>query len=45
MKLNYETISKSLNGNKVLIKGNHDQWIEDNKELESLFLDISDYKK
>lgn len=31
MKLDYETIIKSLNGNKVLIKGNHDQWTEDDK--------------
>ena len=43
-KLDYKYILTSLNGKKVLIKGNHDQWIEREPELESLFEGIYDYK-
>lgn len=43
-KEDYYKVITSLNGKKVLIKGNHDQWIEENEYLEELFEDICDYK-
>lgn len=38
-------IFKSLNGNKHLIKGNHDGKLLKNRELQSLFVEICDYKE
>lgn len=38
-------IFKSLNGNKHLIKGNHDGKLLKNRELQSLFMEICDYKE
>ena len=38
-------IFKQLNGNKHLIKGNHDQKLLKNRELRSLFVEITDYKE
>lgn len=38
-------IFKQLNGHKVLIKGNHDNRILKNRELQALFLEICDYKE
>lgn len=42
--LNYRKVLTKLNGKKYLIKGNHDQWIEKEPELEELFEEVSDYK-
>lgn len=42
--LNYKEVLSRLKGKKVLVKGNHDQWIENNKELEKLFEEVCDYK-
>ena len=44
IKLDYEKIINRLNGKKILIKGNHDQWIENNEKLKKLFWDVADYK-
>lgn len=41
-KLDYKAIITSLNGRKVLIKGNHDNWLT--SELEELFEEVTDYK-
>lgn len=38
-------IFKSLNGRKHLIKGNHDSKLLRNRELQSLFVEICDYKE
>lgn len=38
-------IFKQLNGNKHLIKGNHDSKLLKNRELQSLFVEICDYKE
>ena len=38
-------IFKQLNGNKHLIKGNHDSKLLKNRELQSLFVEIRDYKE
>jgi len=38
-----ETLLKQLNGNKILIKGNHDTFIENKKFDKSLFIYIDDY--
>lgn len=38
-------IFKSLNGNKHLIKGNHDGKLLKNRELQKLFVEICDYKE
>lgn len=38
-------IFKQLNGNKHLIKGNHDSKLLRNRELQSLFVEIVDYKE
>lgn len=38
-------IFKQLNGNKHLIKGNHDGKLLKNRELQSLFIEITDYKE
>lgn len=38
-------IFKQLNGNKHLIKGNHDGKLLKNRELQSLFVEICDYKE
>ena len=38
-------IIKSLNGIKHLIKGNHDKRLMKNRELQSLFVEITDYKE
>lgn len=38
-------IFKSLNGNKHLIKGNHDGKLLKNRELQALFVEICDYKE
>ena len=38
-------ILKQLNGNKHLIKGNHDGKLLKNKELRNLFVEIRDYKE
>lgn len=42
--INYENILSRLNGYKILIKGNHDQWIDKNIYLSKYFIKISDYK-
>lgn len=36
---------KQLNGLKVLVRGNHDHKILKNRELQSLFMEICDYKE
>lgn len=38
-------IFKALNGNKHLIKGNHDNKLLKNRELQLLFVEICDYKE
>lgn len=38
-------IFKHLNGNKHLIKGNHDAMLLKNQELRNLFVEITDYKE
>lgn len=38
-------IFKGLNGNKHLIIGNHDKKLLKNRELQSLFIEITDYKE
>lgn len=38
-------IMKSLNGNKHLIKGNHDSKLLKNRELQKEFVEITDYKE
>lgn len=38
-----ENVLRRLNGKKILVKGNHDNWL--NAELEAYFVSVHDYKK
>ncbi len=43
-KSDYCKVLDSLKGKKILVKGNHEQWIERYRELEEYFEEITDYK-